>query len=61
MYVCVCRGVTDKQIQRELDNGAASLAEIQERLDVATCCGQCKDFTQELIDNSLSLAYAVAV
>ncbi|MAT51732.1 MAG: (2Fe-2S)-binding protein [Porticoccaceae bacterium] len=49
MYVCVCRGVTEKQIRREVQNGAATYDEIQARLDVGICCGTCRDTAEALI------------
>lgn len=41
MYVCICKGVTDKQIRREIDNGATSMRDLSQKLGVATCCGVC--------------------
>lgn len=53
MYVCLCKGVTQKQIRREVMNGAATYDEIQARLEVGTCCGTCKDTALEVIDDTL--------
>ena len=61
MYVCVCKGVTDKQIEREIQNGAACFDDVQERLGVSLCCGQCKDFTMEVIERADISALAIAV
>lgn len=61
MYVCVCKGITDKQIQREIEAGVSTLSELQERLEVGMCCGQCRPYATEMIDNNLAMAYAVAV
>ena len=41
MYVCICNGITDKQIRRAVEDGAQSLQELREQLGVAGCCGQC--------------------
>ncbi len=61
MYVCVCKGVTDKQIKREMEAGAGTFTEIQERLEVATCCGQCRDYARETMENIVASRLAVAV
>ena len=61
MYICVCNGVTDKQIHHELKQGASSFADVQERLNVATCCGQCKECAMEIIDSHLASELAIAV
>lgn len=41
MYVCVCNGVTDKQIIKAADGGATTLQDLSDELNVATCCGRC--------------------
>lgn len=61
MYVCVCKGVTDKQIERELMNGSQSFDDIQGRLEVGLCCGQCKEFAMDIISSSEINALAIAV
>ena len=49
MYVCLCRGVTDRQIRRAVDQGACSLAQVQCKLSVADCCGRCVPMTRQII------------
>ena len=61
MYVCVCKGVTDKQIEMERHAGADSFDEIQARLEVATCCGQCKEYAKGVMDTIAATRLAVAV
>jgi bacterioferritin-associated ferredoxin len=41
MYICICNRITDRQICRAVDQGAASLTEVQRQLPVARCCGRC--------------------
>ncbi len=41
MFVCVCNGVTDKQIIKAAEEGASTLQELSNELKVATCCGRC--------------------
>ena len=49
MYVCICRGVTDRQIRRAVDEGAQTLREVQSKLPLADCCGRCGPVARELI------------
>lgn len=49
MYVCICHGITDRQIRDTLDGGAASLTEVQMQVPVGGCCGRCVPAAQELI------------
>lgn len=53
MYVCVCNAVTDKAIQQAVQQGHDSFEAIQGELSVGTCCGRCKPFACELIDQCL--------
>ena len=53
MYVCVCRGITDKQIKEAVLNGAGNLRELKKELDVASQCGKCVRMAQEIIDNTV--------
>jgi bacterioferritin-associated ferredoxin len=53
MYICLCNGVTDKQIRREVENGAHSFEEIQAKLEAATGCGMCKEATIAVINEVL--------
>ncbi len=53
MYVCVCNAVTDKAIQQAVQQGHQSFEAIQGELSVGTCCGRCKSFACQLIDQCL--------
>lgn len=41
MYVCICHGVNEKQIQRAVAEGAASMRDLAKTLCVGTKCGKC--------------------
>jgi bacterioferritin-associated ferredoxin len=49
MYVCLCHGITERQIREALDDGATSLGDVQRRLPVGSRCGQCLDTAHEVI------------
>ncbi|MBY0269367.1 MAG: (2Fe-2S)-binding protein [Burkholderiales bacterium] len=42
MYICVCNGVTEREIRSSIEAGARSLDDLQRELGVASGCGQCK-------------------
>jgi len=42
MYVCVCKGVTDREIRGCAALGATSLDELRECLGITTGCGKCE-------------------
>ena len=52
MYVCICNGVTDKEIKKAVAAGAGSLAEVRERLGVASQCGSCADMAMAIIEEN---------
>ena len=54
MYVCICKGITDKQIkQMVLEQGVGSIRELKQQLDIASQCGTCVKLTQQVIDNTI--------
>jgi bacterioferritin-associated ferredoxin len=55
MYVCVCRGITDRDIRKAIAEGASSVSDVAQMLGAGTGCGTCRDFTQELIQEARSL------
>jgi bacterioferritin-associated ferredoxin len=49
MFVCLCHGVTDREIRATISLGASSLGELSSALGVATSCGRCREFAESLI------------
>ena len=41
MYICLCNGVRQSQIQNAIDDGIITLENLQDTLDVAMNCGAC--------------------
>lgn len=50
MYVCVCRGITDRDIRKAMMEGATSVDDIEDRLGAGTGCGGCRDYTRRLLE-----------
>jgi bacterioferritin-associated ferredoxin len=50
MYVCICNGVTDRQIRRAIDGGARSLQALNEELGVASQCGGCMEHALSMLE-----------
>lgn len=51
MYVCICNGITDKQIRAAVSRGVNSLQELRDELGVASQCGGCSEFAVSLIED----------
>lgn len=54
MYVCLCRAVTDRAIQKAIDQGATSYRDIRDQLDAGTCCGKCVPDIRDMLDEQLA-------
>jgi len=52
MYVCVCYGVTDRQIREAARSGCRSVAELTLRTGAGANCGSCLDVAAELIEQA---------
>ena len=55
MYICLCHGITDKQIRAcVVECGARTLCDLSGQLGVATQCGGCADSACEVIVETLA-------
>ncbi len=52
MYVCICNGVTDRQIREAADAGCDSVPEMTMRTGAGANCGACLGLVAELIDEA---------
>ena len=50
MYVCICNGVTDRQILAVAEAGCATVSEMTMRTGAGANCGACLTLVAELID-----------
>ena len=56
MYICLCKAVTDHDIEAAVIAGASTMLEVQEALEVGTGCGSCAGAAQVVIDQTLARA-----
>lgn len=49
MYICICNAVNDEAINGAIDDGASSVDEIFEALDVVVKCGTCQSGIERMI------------
>jgi bacterioferritin-associated ferredoxin len=47
MYICLCAGVTDRQIRELCAQRATTFPEVCRRLNVARQCGRCAEAAKE--------------
>lgn len=56
MYVCLCKGVTDRQIREAIEDGATSIRQLRNCLGVTSQCGKCGITTREILNHTLESA-----
>ncbi|MCK8516154.1 bacterioferritin-associated ferredoxin [Methylonatrum kenyense] len=49
MYVCLCNGITDRQIRQAVEDGASSMRELRRQLGVCGNCGRCGPEAREIL------------
>jgi Bacterioferritin-associated ferredoxin len=54
VYVCICNGVTEQQIEDAARAGCQSVAELTMRTGCGTNCGSCLGLAEELLEQARS-------
>ena len=57
--VCLCYGVNERRVRREIDHGATTIAEIAERCQAGGCCQNCHPTLDDLLAERCPQAAAV--
>jgi bacterioferritin-associated ferredoxin len=50
VYVCLCNGVTDRQIREAAEAGCRSMSELTMRTGCGATCGSCVEMATQLLD-----------
>ncbi|MBI3374817.1 MAG: (2Fe-2S)-binding protein [Betaproteobacteria bacterium] len=50
MYICLCNGITERDIRACAETGACSLRDLEHCLGVATGCGRCAHAAKEVLN-----------
>jgi len=54
MYVCICKGVTDKQLKCAINqDGLCSRKALRENLGVGDECGKCNQHLKSILNSQL--------
>ena len=49
MYVCICNGVTERDIRQAAEAGCRTIPELTMRTGAGSNCGSCLDMAAELL------------
>ncbi|MDQ2987812.1 MAG: (2Fe-2S)-binding protein [Pseudomonadota bacterium] len=50
MIVCVCNNISDREIRQAVDLGLSSMDELRRDLGIATCCGKCAEYAEQVFN-----------
>ena len=53
VYVCICNGVTDRQIHEAAASGVRTVAELTMRTGCGASCGSCLDLAGSLLESRI--------
>jgi bacterioferritin-associated ferredoxin len=56
MYICLCKGITDSQVQAAISNGA-DYKTLRAEQGVATDCGKCGNFCKDMVKSNQGVQY----
>jgi len=52
MYICICNGVTQRDIRRCVEQGMGTMSDLQRELGVGAGCGQCACAAKEALQEA---------
>lgn len=58
MYICICKAVSDSDLQQMVQSGARSADDIEQRCGAGGDCGSCRDDIEDLVRAHLRNAAA---
>lgn len=50
MYICICHGITEKDIQKAVGKGVSSIARLSELTMLGKDCGCCTEHANEVLN-----------
>ncbi|GAB3477983.1 (2Fe-2S)-binding protein [Marinomonas epiphytica] len=53
MYVCLCNGVTDKEIKSSIREGATTMRDLYKEHSIGSQCGKCCQCAKKILNNEL--------
>ncbi len=54
MIICICKNVSETKIRLELSNGAKTIEDLKDRLDICTQCRKCRKEVKGIIEETLN-------
>lgn len=57
MYVCICNGITDRDVRDAARAGARDLSQLSAMTGCSTVCGSCGDLAMEILTETRAEAF----
>lgn len=54
MYICVCKAVSDRRIERSVEQGVRRLKDLKDLTGLGSCCGKCVSEARRCLDDALA-------
>ncbi len=54
MYICVCKAVSDKRIERVVEQGVRRLKDLKDMTGLGSCCGKCLPEARRCLTDALA-------
>jgi bacterioferritin-associated ferredoxin len=54
VIVCLCHGVSERRVRREIEHGASTVDELAARCGAGSCCYGCHQTLDELLTEQVS-------
>jgi bacterioferritin-associated ferredoxin len=54
MMVCLCHGVSERRVRREIEHGATTVDELAARCGAGACCYGCHPTLDELLNEHVA-------
>ncbi len=54
MYICVCKAVSDKRIERAVEQGVRRLKDLKDLTGLGSCCGKCVPDARRVLSDALA-------
>jgi len=59
MYVCICKQITDKEVEAAIADGHTDLDSLIGHLGLGTNCGSCRGYTDQIIAEKTGISRPV--
>ena len=61
MYVCICHGITDRDVRKAASEGCHELHELTMRTGLGSGCGSCVGLAGELLEQARTQVFPLPV